>query len=150
MNAPLPTLDIGKGDPVAVESLLSGLIGTGVGAGIVGAALGFWRNSGITEAQLNERIGFLKEELNRGQDFQTRGDEEFKANLKETVNEIRAVVLTVARLQSSQDEINVVVTKALDSLTRKAEEHGHKIVELTTTQSLMREMLDLLKERKNS
>lgn len=139
-----------NGGYVAVESWLSGLLGSGVGAGVAATALQFWKNAGITEAQLNERITFLKEELKRGQDLQTKGDEEFKANLKETINEIRAVVLTVARLQSSQDEINVVTTKALDSLVKKAEEHGHKIVELTTTQSLMREMLDLLKDhRKN-
>ena len=118
----------------------------GGGAGIIAAALTFWRNAGITEAQLTERLTSIKEEITRGAVIIARGDQEFKEGLKETVNELRAVVLTVAKLQSSQDVTNAMTSRQLDSMARKLEDHDHRFSELETTQGLIREILNLLKK----
>jgi hypothetical protein len=126
--------------------LLSSLGIAGGGAGIVSAALMFWRQSGITEAQLKERLTSIKEEIARGAIVIAQGDQEFKQGLKETVNELRAVVLTVAKLQSSQDVTNAVTARALESMSRKLEDHDHRFSELETTQGLIKEILTLLKK----
>jgi len=130
----------------AVPIDLSFLGMAGGGAGIVSAALMFWRNSGITEAQLTERLDSIKKEIERGALLIARGDQEFKDGLKETVNELRAVVLTVAKLQSSQDVLNAITTKALESINKKLDEHDHRFTEVETTQGLIREILGLLKK----
>jgi hypothetical protein len=137
-NVPVPE------GPVPIDLSFLGMAGGG--AGIVAAALQFWKNSGITEAQLSERLISIKEEIARGAAIIAKGDEEFKRDLKETVNELRAVVLTVAKLQSSQDVTNAVTARTLESITKKMEAYDHRFSELETTQGLIKEILTLLKK----
>lgn len=137
-----------------VIGMLTGA-GISAGVGIVAKAFGFWNSAGITEAQLQERLAFLKEEMKTSAVVLAKTTSDFNDDLKQTIAELRAVVLTVAKLQSSQDVTNMMVMRSVESLLKKAEQHddriaeaNHKFAEIQTTQSMIRSILDELKKSK--
>lgn len=120
------------------------LTGAGISAsvGIVGKVLGFWKDSGITEKELKDRLDQMKAEMDRTADSLGRKTSDFNSDLKQTIAELRAVVITQASLQSSQDVLNKITEKMLDSLARKAENHDRIISE---TQGMIGQVLKELK-----
>ena len=129
-----------------VVGMLTGA-GLSAGVGIIGSALGFWKNSGITEAQLQERLQQMKEEMKRSAETLERSTHDFNDDLKQTIAELRAVVVTVASLQGSQDVTNKVTEKLLDSLARKTENHDQLI---SQTQNMIGQVLAELKRNGKS
>ena len=115
--------------PIDVLAMLTGA-GISAGVGIVGKVLGFWKSAGITESQLQERIGVMKEEMRKTADELSRSAQGTDGAMKQTLAELRAVVVTVASLQASQDVTNKVTEKLLDSLERRSENHDRLFNEM--------------------
>ena len=119
-------------------AIVSGIAGSGITA----AVLTFWRNTGITEAQLQERIASLKEEYTRGilaiQKAIEKDDSEGKLLLQRIVAENGAVTLELAKLQAGQHQLNLNVQRRLDDLE-------HAVKENTQIRCLMDELLTNLK-----
>lgn len=130
-----------EGVPMDVMAMLTGA-GISAGVGIIAKAVGFWRDSGVTEAQLGERLAQMKEEMRKTAETLGKSTSETNDGVKQTVAELRAVVITVASLQASQDVTNRVNEKLFDSLTRKSENHDRIINE---TQGMIGQVLTELK-----
>ena len=128
-----------------VMAMLTGA-GISAGVGIIGKVVGFWKDSGITEAQLQERLVQMKEEMVKTADSLGKSTRENNEVFRSTVAELRAVVITVASLQASQDVTNKVTEKCLDTLTRKSENHDRIISE---TQGMIGQVLTQLKRNGN-
>jgi hypothetical protein len=114
----------------------------GAALGIAGAALAWWRAAGISEAKFQERLEQIRKEMEKGAQINDKSDKEFKEDLCAAINELRAVTLTIAKMSSGQDVLNAVTTKAIESLTVKAEFHSRAIHELQATTGLIREWLE--------
>lgn len=114
----------------------------GAALGIAGAALAWWRAAGISEAKFQERLGQLKEEMEKGAKSAEKIDGDFKEELCSAINELRAVTLTMAKMSSGQDVLNAVTQKTLESLTLKTEQNSHAIADLAASMKLLREWLD--------
>jgi hypothetical protein len=112
--------------------------GIGAGTGVISGALLHWRNSGISEALFKERIEGIKEEWRIARQ-NTGGD------MKQTITELQALVVLVTKLQASQDVTNIMTAKAIEGLLHRCEGLEHNYAERTTTESLMKELLDQLK-----
>lgn len=114
----------------------------GAALGVAGAALAWWRASGISEAKFQSRLEQIKEEMSKGAARAKEVDGDFKEELCAAINELRAVTLTMAKMSSGQDVLNAVTAKAIESLTGKAETNAKAINELQATMSLIRQWLD--------
>ncbi len=154
MNGQAKHTSDSQGISMDITAMLAGS-GLSLGAGILAKALGFWRDSGITEKQLEERLAFMKEEMKQSAQVLEKTKTEFDSDMKLTIAELRAVVLTVAKLQSSQDVTNMMMMRSIEALLKKSEAHddritdtAHKFAEIHTTQGLIREILDELKKPK--
>jgi esterase/lipase len=141
-----------EGVSMDVMAMLTGA-GISTGVGIIAKVLGFWKESGVTEAQLQERLATMKEELRKTTETMKeetrktaenvgRTTAEFNDGQKQTVAELRAVVVTVAALQGSQDVTNKFTAQLLDSLAKKAESHDRIINE---TQGMIGQVLQQLR-----
>ncbi len=119
----------------------------GAALGVAGAALAWWRASGISEAKFQERLGQLKDEMAKGTAVNDRSDREFKEDLCSAINELRAVTLTIAKMSSGQDVINAVTAKTLESATRKIENLEKAVNEQGATVMLIREWLERWEKR---
>jgi hypothetical protein len=115
--------------------------------GIVGKVLGIWKDSGITEAQLQERLNLMKEEMTRGAVSHEKGEAQFRGDLVSAISELRAVTLTIAKLSSGQDIINSVTTKTLDSLSRKMDEYDKQVAELAGSISFIRQLFERMERQ---
>jgi len=136
-----------------VIGMLAGA-GISAGAGILAKAVGFWKDTGITERQMEERLETLKAEMKVASAALEKTKNEFNDDMKQTIAELRAVVLTVAKLQSSQDVTNLMMARSMESLVRKSELHderileaNHRFAELQTTQSMLRTILEEMQKR---
>lgn len=121
--------------------------GVGGGVGIASNALMFWRNAGITDAEFKTRLEAMKTELQHGAGLMEKTNSEFTGELKGIINELRAVVLTVAKLQSSQDVVNSVTATTLASLARKLEEQDKAISELQGSVSFIRQLFERMERQ---
>lgn len=124
-----------------ITALLTGA-GISTGIGIIGKVVGFWKDSGVTAAQMEERLNTFKDELQTSVATTKQTTADFNTHLKETVSELRAVVLTVAKLQSSQDVTNVMVNKTLESIVHRCEANDRMSIE---TQNMLGRLIGEIK-----
>lgn len=117
------------------------------GVGIASAALMLWKNAAVSDKEYNLRIASIKEELKKGNDLLDKRDEEFTSDVKNILNELRAVVLTVAKLQASQDVINSVTASTLASLAKKNDEHEKALNELQGSVSFIRQLFERMEKK---
>jgi hypothetical protein len=113
----------------------------GVGVGFFGSALAWllsWRinsahGEGINEAE-HVRLSDSDEGLR--QDMHDLRDE-----LRGAAAELRGVAAATAKLQASQDVVNKVTAKAIESLELKMENHDRAISDHAATLRLVTELL---------
>lgn len=120
----------------------------GVAVGIVVGALGFWRKTGISEAQLKAELDNLRQEFNLTRENDRAADGRFhdelsglQDELREAVTEFRTASMNIAKLSASQEVINTVTSKALEGILQKQEGQAHAITEANATMRLLSELL---------
>lgn len=114
----------------------------------VGWAVVFWRNTGISETQLNAKMDALKAELKRAEEedgatsarFQ-RELNDLRLEMREALAEFRTATVTIARLGSSQEVVNAVTTKTIEGLSNKQEQLIHATNENAASIRILSELL---------
>ena len=118
--------------------------GVGGGVGILASMVMDWakrsRSGEITAAVFQERIDGLKKEL-------ATSKEDSAGDMETIVRELKVFSEMVVRLQSSQDVVNAVTAKALDSIAKKTESYDHMLSEIRTTQGMLGELLREIKAK---
>ncbi len=128
------------GEPMDIAAMLVSA-GLGAGIGIASAALANWKKQGISEAVFQERLEAMKSELRAAKD----GAEH---DIKEQMIEVRATTLMLAKLQSSQDVTNVMVSKSIEAMSQRQERLDAKLNDVLTSQNMISEYL--VKEKRQS
>ena len=118
--------------------------GVGGGMGLLVNMVMDWgkrrRASDISEAVFQERLAVLKREMDAAQ-------QDADGDLETIVKELKVFSEMVIKLQSSQDVINAVTAKALDSIAKKTESYDHMLSEIRTTQGMLGELLREIKAK---
>jgi len=126
-----------------IAAMLTGA-GLSAGVGIIGKVLGFWKDSGVTEAQLQERLQVMKSEMAKAAESLAKTTDDLNRDLREALSEQRAVLIMVAKLQSGQDVINQVTSKTLDAIIAKADQRDRMIQE---TQGMIGQILQEVRHK---
>jgi len=126
---------------VDVVALLSGAGISGAFA-LAGNMLGWWKKSGITEAELATRIDALKLDLQTAAKIAEKDGGSFNQALKDAIIDLRGVTMNLARMSSSQEQINLFTSKTVEAITRTQETHAHMLNELKTSISVLKEILE--------
>ena len=140
--------------PMEILGMLAGA-GISAGVGIIGKALGFWQASGVTQGELAIRLQQMKEEWEKVNKVLEKTSGDFEGKFTKTIGEHQALLLMVTELQARQNVTNQMVLDGMKSLNAKMEAHDtrfanmeHQTREFQTIQSLMRELLDEVRNRK--
>ena len=117
------------GEPMDIAAMLASA-GIGTAVGIALSAVKNWHESGVAAKTLEQRVGFIKEEL-------VESSKRRDGDLKETITELRAVVAVVAKLQGSQDVTNSMVARTLESISRRQDALDAKLNDVLTSHNLI-------------
>jgi len=117
------------GEPMDIAAMLASA-GIGTAVGIALGAVKSWHESGVAAKTLEQRVGFIKEEL-------VESSKRRDGDLKETITELRAVVAVVAKLQGSQDVTNSMVARTLESISRRQDALDAKLNDVLTSHKLI-------------
>lgn len=126
------------------ENLIKG--GLAAAGGVALGALKYWRDSSVSEKEFRLKLETMEEKLKELKAESESGESETKKDLDETVRELRAVVMTVAKMQTEQDVVNRTMTVTLQSLLKRIEEVDHRVNDLVQNRWLLEEVHRMLKD----
>lgn len=132
-----------SGEP-PTSSWLPGII-----FGIVGVIGGIWSwilNWRIKSAKEEGKTEVERERLEDRDDGFREDIRALRDELKDGISELRAVAAATARLQGSQDVVNAVTAKAIESISLKMEAHAEKLANHEADIRLITRLLTSQKE----
>ncbi len=149
-----PARDDKRDVPMDILAMLAGA-GITAGSGLIGKALGFWHNTGVSKIELELRLSQMKSEWERTNKELEKTGSNAETKFAKTISEHQALLLMVTELQARQNVTNQVVIDGMKSLNAKMESHDirflemeHQSREIQTTQAMIREILQEVRSQK--
>lgn len=144
-----------------MDPILTMLAGAGIsaGAGMIGKALGLWKDTGVSKIEMELRLAQMQKEWERTNRELEKTAGSADAKFVNTISQHQALLLMVTELQAKQNITNQVVVDSIKALTGKVEQiesrsdarftsMEHQTREFQTTQNMIRELLDEVRTRK--
>jgi phage shock protein A len=119
-----------------------------VGIGSIPAVLAWLLSWRLASERERVKAEALEKRLDGHEQAQEETDEgwrqeihDFREDWKSGMSELRAVAASIAKLQASQDVVNQVTAKALESISDRLDKHEEKISDHGATIKLLTELV---------